>query len=449
MLVTSAETLQTRVLLGYAASALPLSTLAVGMFIVLPTVYAETVGITMFQLSLIIPLTRVWDVITDPLIGWLSDRTRSRWGRRRPWVLLAWLPLSFAVYALYLPPVGASVTYLLVWSFVFFTAGTALFMPYTVWGAELSGVYHERSRVFAFRHLFAALGTLLAAGLAWLARDTQTDTVGAGALALIAWVGLALLPVTLLILFSTVREPPLPARLPPRPSWQAGLRVMIQNRPFRRVLATYFVNGVANAFPATLFFFFVRHVIGQPDDTGLLLGAYFLTAIVGTPLWIRLSRRHGKHRTWCAGMLLAAIAFGFVPLLGSGDTGWLLIIVVVAGLTLGADLAMPGAMLADVVDEDTVKTGQRRAGIYYALWAMVAKLALALGVGVTFPILSAAGFDPQISTNSDDALRTLALLFGPAPVVFKLVAAVIVWRYPLTAARQSELRAAIAASERA
>lgn len=148
-------------------------------------------------------------------------------------------------------------------------------------------------------------------------------------------------------------------------------------------------------------------------------------------------------------MLLAAIAFGFVPLLGSGDTGWLLIIVVVAGLTLGADLAMPGAMLADVVDEDTVKTGQRRAGIYYALWAMVAKLALALGVGVTFPILSAAGFDPQISTNSDDALRTLALLFGPAPVVFKLVAAVIVWRYPLTAARQSELRAAIAASERA
>ena len=445
--MTADETLHTRVLIGYAISALPLSTLAVGMFIILPTVYAETVGIGMIQLSVIIPLTRVWDVITDPLIGWLSDHTRSRWGRRRPWVLLSWLPLSIAIFALYLPPEGVGVFYLLAWSIVFFTAGTALFMPYTVWGAELSGNYHQRSRVFAFRHLFAALGTLLAAGLAWFARDTQTDTVGAGALALVAWVGLALLPLTLFYLFLTVRESPLPSHLPARPNWRSGLRVMVQNQPFRYVLATYFLNGVANAFPATLFFFFVRHVIGRPDQTGLLLVAYFLAAIVGTPLWIRLSGRHGKHRTWCIGMLLAAAAFVFVPLLAAGDVFWFLVIVVVAGLTLGADLAMPGAMLADVVDEDTVQTGQRRAGIYYALWAMVAKLALALGVGVTFPILNAAGFDPQITTNTPGALWTLALLFGPLPVVFKIIAAVIVWRYPLTAERQSALRGAIAADE--
>ena len=442
------ERLKPRVLIGYAVSALPLSTLAVGMFIVLPTVYAETVGLAMTQLAFIIPLTRVWDVITDPLIGWLSDRTRSRWGRRRPWVLLFWLPLSVAVYALYLPPDGIGVLYLVGWSFVFFTAGTALFMPYTVWGAELSGDYHERSRVFAYRHLFAALGTLLAAGLAWLARDTETDIIGAEALALIAWVGLAILPITLIALFTQVREPPLPKRLPPRPSWKISLRVMIQNRPFRRILITYFLNGIANAFPATLFFFFVRHVIGRPADTGLLLAVYFVAAIIGTPIWIKLARRHGKHQTWCIGMVIAALAFVFVPALGSGDIGWFLIIIAVAGLTLGADLAMPGAMLADVVDEDTVATGQRRAGIYYALWAMVAKLALALGVGVTFPILGAVGFDPQISTNGATALWTLALLFGPLPMVFKLIAAAIVWRYPLTADRQAELRAAIAAADR-
>lgn len=441
------ETLQARVLLGYSAAALPLSTLAVGMFIVLPTVYAETVGIGMLQLSIIIPLTRIWDVITDPLIGWMSDRTRSRWGRRRLWVLLSWLPLSVSIYALYLPPEGAGVFYLLVWSVIFFTAGTALFMPYTVWGAELSSNYHQRSRVFAFRHLFAALGTLLAAGLAWYARDDQSGSVGAGALALIAWIGLALLPPSLLVLFLTVREPVLPARLPPRPDWRASMSVMVRNAPFRRVLLTYFVNGVANAFPATLFFFFVRHVLGEPNATGMLLVTYFLAAILGTPLWIYLSRRHGKHRTWCIGMLLAAAAFLFVPMLGQGDVLGFLLIVAVAGLTLGADLAMPGAMLADVVDEDTAQTGQRRAGIYYALWAMVAKLALALGVGVTFPILNLAGFDPQVATNAPGALWALALLFGPLPVLFKVVSAIIVWRYPLTEQRQAELRAAIAEQE--
>ncbi len=439
-------------LLAYGLTALPLSTLAVGMFIILPTVYAESAGIAMASLALVIPLTRTWDVITDPLIGWLSDHTRTRFGRRRPWVLVAWLPLSAAIYALYVPPDDVGTVYLIAWSSVFFTAGTMLFMPYTVWGAELSDDYHQRSRVFAYRHVFAALGTLLAAALAWAVRDPGTNAIGAPALELIAWTGLIILPLTLLWLFLKVPERPIPLARPPGPGprrrvpWHRNMAVILANRPFRLVLAAYFFNGLANAFPATLFFFFVRHRLADSSATGMLLSAYFLAAVIGTPIWLKLSQRLGKHRSWCCAMLLAAAAFAFVPLIGSGHILAFLAIIVVAGLTLGADLSMPGAMLADVVDEDTIVSRRRRAGVFFALWAMVAKLALAVAVGISFAVLDKAGFDAKSDENTPEALLTLAILFGILPVIFKLVAATAAWRYPITAERQQALQSSIAAA---
>ena len=443
--------LPTPVLISFGISALPLSTLALGIFVFLPTVYAESVGIAMGTLGAVLLSTRVWDVISDPLIGWLSDRTRTRFGRRRPWVLLAWAPLAVSIYALFVPPEGVGALYLLVWSLVLFTTGTALSMPYTAWGAELSGVYHERSRVFAWRHVFAACGTLLAAGLTLVAGGEAGTGSEASTLRLIAWVGLLMLPVTLVVLFVKVPEPPLPRRRADRVDARQSLRVMIGNRPFRRLLAAYFLNGIANAFPATLFFFFVTHVLGDPllfglPSAGVLLVAYFASAIAGTPLWLWQARRFGKHRTWSVAMLLAAVTLALVLFVGEGDTVGFFVLVLVLGVTLGGDLTMPGSMQADVVDEDTVNTGERRTGIYYALWAMVAKLALAIAVGAGFPLLGLLGFEAD-GQNSGTALLALVVLFGLVPVVFKLGAVAALWRYPLTEARQAELRAAIAARE--
>ena len=442
---TGGERLSWATLLSFGSISMPVSMLAIGLFMFLPKVYSASSGISMQDVGLIIFATRLWDFVTDPLVGWLSDKTRTRFGRRIPWMTLAWLPLSISVYKLFLPPPGVGASYLAFWSFLVFFSGTSLFMPYTAMGAELSTSYHERSRIFAFRHMFAVLGTLAAALLFWVANNRGAFNPEADALKLMAFVGLALLPVALIATLLKAPERPVDvSHTREEVRWKDGLQVMFGNRTYLRILGCYLCNGVANALPVTLLFFFVRSVLEAPEWTPRILALYFVAAICGTPLWLFLANRLGKHRSWCIALLVAAGTLVFVPFLGSGDVYWFLVIALIVGLTLGADLAMPAAMLADVVDQDILETGRQRTGIYFAVWAMAAKLAAAAAVGFSFPILDWVGFVPDMY-NEAGALLVLSILFGLCPVVFKLLALLFVWRYPLTAARQAGIRQAIAA----
>ena len=433
-------------LVMFAATSMPLSLLAIGVFMFLPVVYSSLGEISMGEAGIVILLTRLWDFVTDPLFGWLSDRTRTRFGRRIPWMLLAWAPLSYATYKLFIPPSDAGALYLAVWSFALFTAGTALFMPYTAMGAELSTVYHQRSRVFLYRHVFAALGTLLAALLFVVTNQVSTSYFPEReTLKLIAWAGITLLPIPLLFTAWKVRELPLPqGHDQRRVNWRAGLRLMIANKPYMRILGCYFANGIANTFPLTLFFFFIKQVLEQSDWAVVYLPVYFVSAIAGTPLWLFIANRYGKHIAWRMALVMAILAFSFVPFLGSGDAIPFLFVTFVAGITLGADLAMPASMLADAVDEDVLETGQRRTGIYFAVWGMAAKFAAALVVGFSLEWLNFVGFVPDMY-NDAEALLVLSVMFGVCPIIFKFVALAAIWKYPLTAVRQAELRAALIA----
>ncbi len=432
-------------LLSFGSISMPISLLALGLFMFLPKVYSTSSGIAMQDVGLIIFATRLWDFVTDPLVGWLSDKTRTKFGRRIPWMTLAWLPLSISAYKLFIPPPGVGASYLAFWSFLLFFSGTALFMPYTAMGAELSTSYHERSRIFAFRHVFSVVGTLTAALLFLAANSQRVYNPEADALELIAWVGLALLPITLIATLIKAPERPIDeSRVRDRMRWKDGVRIMFGNRIYLRILGCYLCNGFANALPVTLMFFFVRSVLEAPEWTPVILALYFVSAICGTPLWLFIANRLGKHVAWRIALLVAAGSLVSVPFMGAGDVIWFLAVALVVGVTLGADLAMPAAMLADVVDQDILATGRQRTGIYFAVWAMAAKLAAATAVGLSFPILDWAGFVPDMY-NDDKALLVLALLFGLCPVVFKLFALAIVWRYPLTASRQAEVRREIAA----
>ncbi len=432
-------------LLAYGLPALPAAMLGLPLLVYLPTFYAETVGIGLSAAGAILLFARLWDGVTDPLVGWLSDRTRTRFGRRRPWLLAA-LPLVLVgAWLLFRPPEGAGAMHLLVWSFVVYLGWTMMQIPHQAWGAELSGDYAERARVTAARESCALLGVILAAALPALLPAlglAPAEAGAAAALGAIAVITVTLLPLTGAILLLSVREPP-PRPTPP-PGLARGWALMRDNAPFRRLLLAYLVNGVANGLPSTLFLMFVAHRLQLDAQQGVFLLVYFVAGLAGVPVALMGARRLGKHRAWCVAMLATCAAFVWAPLLGPGSMLPFALICLVTGLGLGADLALPPAIQADVIDEDTAAGGEGRAGLYFALWGMATKLALALAVGIAFPLLDLVGFDPA-SAHAGEGMGGFALagLYAWVPVLLKLAAVGLMWRFPLDAARQTQLRAVI------
>ena len=435
-------------LLAYGLPGLPLAGLGVPLFIFLPAFYASSGGLSLETVGFALLLARLLDVVSDPLIGTLSDRIETRFGRRKPW-LFAGAPITcLAIYMLFLPPEGVGVLYLFGWSALLYLGWTMVQLPYTAWGAELTGDYNERSRITAFREGMLVLGTLVAAGMPAIMSASGESAETGRVLMVLAWFLIIALPATILI--ATTIMPDGTSCIRERGhslDWRAGAAILITNKPFLRLILAYLLNGLANGLAATLFVLFVEKGLGLPDETNGLLLIYFLSGILGVPVWLLISHRIGKHRAWIFAMLANSAIFALVPLLGPGDYTAFLIICIGTGACLGADLVLPPSMQADVIDVDTAEGGGRRAGLYFALWGMATKLALALAVGIAFPVLEAAGFQAD-SQNEADALLALALLYGAVPVILKLAAVAIMRGYPITAERQAETQRKITEATR-
>jgi Na+/melibiose symporter-like transporter len=424
-------------LAAYGAPGLPMAILGLPLFVFLPTFYAEHTGIGLAMVGFILLGARLFDVITDPLVGYASDRIRGRF-RRRSLMLVGAPILLLSVEMLFRPGEGVGALYLFVFSALVYLGWTLFALPYFAWGAEISSDYHERSRISAWREGFVVAGTVIAASLPAVLGLQNDAGASLGALATLFW---WLLPVGLLLLLLFVPERP--GQLAPV-AWRHGLTLLRSNRPFRRLVLAWGCNGTANAIPATLFLLFITHVLQAPEHAGPLLLVYFGVGIAALPAWLLLARRLGKHRVWTLSMILASSFFVWVPFLGPGDVIWFYLITVLTGLSLGVDLALPAAMQADVIDQDTADGGGERAGLFFGLWGMATKLALALAVGISFPLLGLVGFSTE-GGNTSDALLVLALTYAALPVVFKLAAMALIWRFPIDESVQRQLRTRIEA----
>ncbi|MCR9122647.1 MAG: MFS transporter [Phyllobacteriaceae bacterium] len=426
--------------IAYALPAIPLAALTLPLYILLPAFYSEAVGLSLAATGAALVAVRIFDAVNDPLIGLVADRWRTPFGRRRRLFALS-LPLcALAAFMLFWPPVDAGPLYLAGWGMALSLGYTAAVIPFFAWGAEMAGDYRGRSTITGWREGFTLTGTLIAIALPFtLGFDDASGFHG------IALLGVAIaiaLPALGAVTVLAVPEPDEHTRTPV--DWRAGLHHLRQNTPFLRLIAAFFVNGMANGIPATLFLFFVGDYLGAEALQGPLLFLYFACGVAGVPFATWASRRIGKHRAWALGMIAACMIFATVPLLSEGDIAAFAVICAATGLLVGFDLAIPPAIQADVIDVDTAASGEQRSGIYFAAWSLATKLSLALAVGIAFPVLDLFGFEAGAGPAQDPgSLTALAVTYALVPVVLKLGAIALMWNFPLDETRQSELRASI------
>ena len=432
-----------RTLLAFGLPALPLTVVGVPLVLLVVPLYAQDLGVSAAAVALVFALARLFDGVIDPAVGMLSDRFSSRFGRRRPWIVLGTPVLVTGIWLVFLPGPTSSAAYLMASLVTLYLGWSLVILPYAAWGAELSSDYQERTRITTVRQVFLMLGTV--AAVAIQAIPAQLGHPGTlAAMSLLGVTAMIAIPLAILVLLVLVPEPAAAAAGAPL-AWRDGLRLIAGNGPFRRLLGAYFLNAAGGAATSSLFFFFVTFVLEAPDKVPLFLLSYFAAGILGAPLWVWLARRHDKHRVWIGSMLWACAWFACVPLLGP-DHPWLFLLVVVAtGVSLGADYSLPASMNADVIDLDTVQSGKVRTGLFIALWEMASKAAQALGVAVALPLVASFGFDPACQNNTPAALQALSITYALVPALLALCSVLLMWRFPLGAAAHAGVQARLSA----
>ena len=410
-------------LLAYGALGLPLAFAALPLYVHVPRLYAEGLGLSLAVVGGILLAARIFDAVTDPLIGWANDRLPCR----RLWIGVALPVLALGMAALLIPPQGAGAAWLFGSLVVVSLAYSVAMIAYGAWGAEAATTAGSRTRFVASREGFALAGVILAAALPGLLGTAGGE---AHALSRMVWV---FLPLLLGCGLWTLARAPV-ARQPGRPvsrPW-SGLRAALRDVAFSRLLAVFAVNGIAAAIPSATVLFFVADVLDASHLAGGFLVLYFAAAGAGLPLWVRLSRWIGKLRAWLTGMVLAVLVFAWAGTLGSGDVLAYAVICVLSGIALGADLSLPPSLVADLIARSgrhgAGTPGQAlHAGACFGWWSFVTKANLALAAGVSLPLLAVLGYAPGAVDAGSGAV--LAAVYGFVPVGFKLVAVMLLWRW--------------------
>ncbi|MEM9574336.1 MAG: MFS transporter, partial [Pseudomonadota bacterium] len=369
----SAAALSLMRIITYALPAIPLAALTLPLYILVPTFYTETLGLSLGAVGAALLFVRIIDAINDPIIGVGADKMRIGFGRRRTLFAISLPITAFAAFMIFWPPATATAMYLALWGAILSIGYTAALIPFYAWGAEMAGDYRTRTTIVGWREGFTLVGTLIAIALPF-ALGTD-DAKAFHGLALLAVFIAITLPLLGLLTIWKVPEPT--EHTKQTINLRDGLKHFKNNGPFLRLIAAFFINGLANGIPATLFLYFVSDYLGAPDMRGPLLFLYFLCGIAGVPLANYVAKRTSKHRAWAFGMLAATIIFAFTPLLSEGDVFAFAIIAALTGLLVGFDLSIPPAIQADVIDIDTAASGEQRSGTYFAVWSLATKLSLA------------------------------------------------------------------------
>lgn len=460
----------------YAGPAAGLAALGLPLSMYIPNFYVSNVGISAGAAALVFMLIRFWDVATDPLLGFLSDRFNMPFGRRKFWVGASAPILMISTYLVFIPPEGVGVAYLATALFILYIGWTMIQISHLAWAAELTSSYDERSRLMGYRELLLLAGMFIVlsiaayrelsapAELVQIVREQSINGMGVFIILLI--------PVTVILAMWRLPDKA-PAKRGPPDQIVKGLVAIMKSDPLRRIVISDLLYRGGAAVTGTTFLWYMSARLDLARFASLSLTLYFLAALIAVPFWIRLAERLDKHTAFIASVVSPGVmllpflwldaanpsipgVFAF-DLSGiglrladelNGDQVVGLLLMIVYGVTYGGAPMFARAIMSDVIDHDRLGSRNHRSGLFFSLLTLTEKVGTALAVGLALFLIGLIGFDPAPGAeNSPEVIFRLALVYvGPSSLLY-IGAAVLMLGFPITREKHAEIQAELAARD--
>jgi GPH family glycoside/pentoside/hexuronide:cation symporter len=452
----------------YASASLGVGSLDYIVAVFLLKYYTNYTGLDPMWAGVALLIGKAFDAVSDPLMGYVSDRTKSRWGRRRPWFLLGGVPLAISLIGMFSARPDWSQAQLFAWlvvtNILYWLGCTMVEVPHAAYGSEMTSTHRERISVMGWRQGFATLGLFLGGLLMFTVLEQAVDAATAEATArglgeeavaeiariargeahgrISAWLAVYILVATVVAFLGTrERRGALP---PPRDTLFGDFGDALRSRPFRIYALAFIVGQIADGLTATLALYTIEEWwgLGDPHPKLILLG-YMAMAALSIPVWMRVAVHFEKGHMLAAGTAMGAIgllAMLFVPQIG---LWWAYASFYFAGLGLGVRTVMAMAIVPDIVDDDELRTRTRKDGAYFGMLSLLRKLARAGAIGLSGIGLGFFGYVSGAVQQDADAQRGIIVMFCLIPIVFSSGAAILFWLFPITRARHEETLAAL------
>ncbi|MCB1645159.1 MAG: MFS transporter [Pseudomonadales bacterium] len=434
--------LSTRALMAYSGVTIPMAAMGMPIAVYLPRFYTEGLGLSLVTVGTIFTMARIWDVVTDPMMGMAIDKFDTRWGRRKHWIAISIPVLLLAVYMIFMPdPDSVSGFYLGFWLIVLYVGYTMLAIAHQSWGAELSRSYDERSRLFGWREIFVIAGMTIVlaipAALELTGMNDQQSKVAS-----MGWFCLILFP--LLVIPTLTMVPDSHNSSQTVVPWGEAMKVMVTNRLMWRLLASDLAAGFGTAVSGALYIFVASAWFKLPSHASLALLFYFLASFLAMPGWLKLAYRVGKDTALKIALLYAVVINVGIPFVAEeGSVVVLWGFTIAYGVAYGAAPALLRSMMADLTDEDELRSGQARSGMFFALLTTTNKLGAAFAVGISFSVLELLFDFVPGGQNSQEALDGLLLTYAFGTAIGLFLAFIPLIGYPLDRAAHEKIREAL------
>ena len=408
-----------------------------------PIFMMDVVGVTPALAAAALFIGRSWDYVNDPLVGYLSDRTRTRWGRRRPWLLFGSLPFALTFILLWIKPAFITTdTGMLVFFaaayLIYEASATTVYMPYFALTPELTQDYDERTQLTSFRMLFNIIGGLTAYTLPMLVIGSMIPE-NADRVVLMAIIFGFLAAVPYLIVFFSVREKKEYIEQQ-QPRLSDALKAVRRNKPFFFAAMIYLCTWIVIILAETNLMFYIKYVLKRPNQSSLIMGTIFISAMIALPLWNWVSKKGNKRSAYILGVSFWAVTMCGLALFNAQTPLWLLLsICVLMGFGLSAAQVLPWAIIPDAIEWDEYQTGERHEGMFYSLITLMGKVANSLAVPLSLLLLEFTGYVSNAAEQPASALLGIKIVIGPIPAALLFTGIIFAIFYPLSREKYTQV----------